>query len=217
MGKIDLHTHSVASPDGGLRLDDYRTMLESGGLDTVAITDHDTITFAVDAHKKLGDRIVIGEEITTVEGEIIGLFLKQRVPPQLSAEETIRHIRRQGGLVYIPHPFEKVRRGLRLCVLERIAVDTDIIEIHNGRAYFEDKSTAACRFTKKHGLAGAASSDAHGRMGWGRTYSMIEQLPTRDNLVKLLGTADYSSKKVGFNGVFYPKLNRLRKRLTHAA
>lgn len=213
--KIDLHTHSIASPDGGLRALDYRRMLDSGGLDAVAVTDHDSILFAHDLHKKLGDRIIVGEEITTTDGEIIGLFLNHRVSPGLSPEETVQNIHLQGGLVYIPHPFENVRKGVSHGVLERIAADVDIIEVYNGRAYFQDKSSDARHWAKSCQLVGAASSDAHGRIGWGRTYSLTSGQPTKENLVSLLRAASLCSQKVGIRGIFYPKLNRIRKRYAH--
>ncbi len=111
MFKVDLHTHSVASPDGGLTAQDYLQFLEKKDLQVIAITDHDTITFASDLQAQLGVRIIVGEEITTTEGEIIGLFLSKGIPPGLSPEETIHRIRRQNGLVYIPHPFETVRKS----------------------------------------------------------------------------------------------------------
>lgn len=216
MPKIDLHTHSIASPDGALTAADYRQMLATGKLDVIAVTDHDTIDFATALHEQLGGRIIIGEEITTLQGEIIGLFLTATVPPRLSPEETVRRIKAQGGLVYIPHPFETVRKGLSLETLARLAEDVDIIETCNGRAYFQDQSRAAAEWAGSHKLPGAASSDAHGRRGWGRTYSLVSQQPTRENLTGLLQNAQHTTKKVGLLGLCYPKLNRLRKRLHHA-
>lgn len=213
MYKVDLHTHSTASPDGGLRLDDYRRMLESGQLDSIAVTDHDAIEGALQLRQELGERIIVGEEITTTEGEIIGLYLNQLVPPGQTPEETVKLIRAQNGLVYIPHPFETVRKGLPLATLDRIGPEVDIVEIHNGRAYFQDKSSDARAWAEAHGVAMAASSDAHGRAGWGRTFSLVTELATSDRLKALLNQPEFHSKKVGPRGVLYPKLNRLRKRL----
>lgn len=219
MFKLDLHTHSIASPDGGLRERDYRAMLE-GQLDCIAVTDHNTIAFAQKLHKTLGDKIIVGEEITAEEGEVIGLYLRKAVPPGLSVVETVAAIHKQGGLVYIPHPFETVRKGLPLVVLDEIAADVDIIEIHNGRAMFQNKSIEALQWAQAHHVAGAASSDVHGRRGWGRTYSVVEQEPNQANLTKVLGLARYSNGFVGPMGVLYPKVNRqlhhVRKRLGRA-
>src|SRR5262245_43185713 len=110
--KIDLHTHSIASPDRSLSAKNYQKMLASGKLDYVAVTDHNVIDFARILHDQLGEQIIVGEEIATSEGEIIGLYLTSVVPSGLSAAETVRAIKDQDGLVYIPHPFETLRNGL---------------------------------------------------------------------------------------------------------
>jgi len=214
MYKIDLHTHSEGSPDGALRIRHYRAMLERGGLDAIAVTDHDTIALAEALRAELGDRIIIGEEISTMDGEIIGLYLQQAIPPGLSARQTVRAIKAQHGLVYVPHPFETVRKGLSAKMLDSIAADVDIIEIRNGRAVFQNKSEDALHWAALHGVAGAASSDAHGWRGWGRTYSMVSELPTAATLVRLLERATHNTQTVGWVALAYPKFNRLRGKLS---
>ena len=213
--KVDFHTHSLASPDGSLTIDDYERKLTGGELDCVAITDHNTTEFALLAHKRLGDRIIVGEEVTTREGEIIGLYLKAKVPPHMSALETVRHIRKQGGLVYIPHPFETVRKGVTLETLDSIADEVDIIETHNGRAIFQNFGRQAAAWGEAHGVPGAAGSDAHGRIGWGRTYTVLGSLPDRRQVVRMLDGATCKRAWPGFAAILYPKFNRLRKRAHH--
>jgi predicted metal-dependent phosphoesterase TrpH len=210
--KIDLHTHSIASPDGSLTEAQYRQMLDSGGLDCVAITDHNTTAFARELQRKLRDRIIVGEEITTADGEIIGLYLKRDIPSGLSALETVQAIKEQGGLVYIPHPFETVRKGVSLNTLEAIAGYVDIVEIVNGRAVFQNKSKQAGRWAAQHRLPGAASSDAHGWHGWGKTYSIVEHMPARTTLPELLVASTHRTASPGIRGVLYPKFNRLRRK-----
>lgn len=209
--RIDLHTHSIASPDGGLRLQDYKDALEAGQLDYIAITDHDRIDFALEAQQQLGERIIVGEEISTTDGEVIGLFLKEQVPPGLGLAETVTQIQAQGGLVYVPHPFETVRSGVSAEGLATIADAVAIIETYNGRAIFQDKGADAQRWAQTHDKATAASSDAHGRFGWRKTYSIVSQEPTAANLVELLRLARYATKRVGL-GILYPKLNRIRNK-----
>jgi predicted metal-dependent phosphoesterase TrpH len=216
MYKVDLHTHSVASPDGALAPKHYRRVLEQGRLDCIAVTDHNTIALALKLHAELGDRIIVGEEITTTEGEIIGLYLSEAIPAKLSAAETVRRIRKQGGLVYIPHPFETVRKGISVETLQSIAKEVDIIEVHNGRAVFQNRSPQAVAWAGEHTVPGAASSDAHGISGWVRTYTMLGTMPTRQNLTKLLTTASYQRGFPGVRGMLYPKFNRLRARSRHA-
>ncbi len=213
--KIDLHTHSIASPDGALTEADYRKMLESNGLDYIAVTDHNTAEFALQLKAtlgKLGDRIIVGEEIRTTQGEIIGLFLKESIPKLLTPLETVEAIRKQGGLVCIPHPFENVRRGMSRRSLEAIAGDIDMIEVHNGRAVFQNKSKQAYAWAATHGCAGVASSDCHAATGWGRTYTSIKAPPKRGNLVELLQDANYAVRFPGVKAVLYPKLNKFKTR-----
>lgn len=224
MPKLDLHTHSVASPDGGLTAADYRRILTSGKLDYVAITDHNTVDFALQLQAewqktdpKLAAKIIVGEEIRTTAGEIIGLYLQRTVPKLLSPQETVAAIRAQGGLVCIPHPFETVRSGMPAAALEPIAGKVDAMEVHNGRAVFQNKSQQAYAWVAQHGCAGVASSDAHTHSGWGRTYTTVTAAPTRETLVALLQEATQArAYHVGFPGVravAAPKANKLKKKL----
>ena len=210
---IDLHTHSEGSPDGGLRLRDYARMLTSGTLQTIAITDHDDIAFAQSVQESLGNQIIVGEEITTKDGELIGLFLKARIMPGLSAHETAEAIKAQDGLVYIPHPFETVRKGIAQQTLDEIAELVDIVEVHNGRAIFQNRGAIAQTWAEAHSKAMAASSDAHGKRGWGKTFSIVTEVPRQSTLVSLLKSAELSRGTVGLRGVLYPKQNRLKRRL----
>jgi predicted metal-dependent phosphoesterase TrpH len=191
-------------------------MIASGKLDYIAITDHDRIDFALEARKKLGDVIIVGEEIKTIEGELVGLFLRNVIPAGLTAQETAERIHAQGGLVYVPHPFETVRSGVTDAALYKIADLVDIMEIFNGRAMFQNCSQLAMAWTLQHNCSAAASSDAHGKSGWGRTYSEISLVPTTKTLAQSLANARYNKELVGIRGILYPKFNRLRKRLLHA-
>lgn len=212
MFKIDLHTHSIASPDGGLTEKYYESALNKKVLDAAAITDHNTIEFAVEMNKKLGSRIIVGEEIMTESGEVIGLYLKKHVPAGLPLSETVDRIKSQGGLVYIPHPFEKVRSGIAKAELEKHLDQIDIIEVINGRAFVGNKAVEASIFAEDNGLPGAASSDAHGSSGWGRTYTAVSAMPTRENLAELVSAGTKTYKRPGLRMVLYPKYNRFRRK-----
>lgn len=216
MFKLDLHTHSIASPDGSLSLADYQRMLERRGLDYVAVTDHNSIDFALELKHQLSDRIIIGEEIMTRDGEIVGLYLQEAIPAGLGAAEAIRRIHAQGGLVYAPHPFATNPKGLSVTVLDALADQIDVIETHNGRAIFQDKNAKVRAWAEAHHKPMAASSDAHGRGGWGRAYTIIKSVPTRENLVEQLAKATYQMGFAGTRGVLYPKANRMRKRFHRA-
>lgn len=213
MFKVDLHTHSEASPDGGLNLTQYERALSSGTLQMIAITDHNTVEFARHARKKLGGSIIIGEEIMTNEGEIIGLFLQETIAPYQSLEATIAAIRAQHGVVYVPHPFETVRKGLSANALQRIANDIDLIEVYNGRAMQKSAQKKAMQWAKEHGVPGVASSDAHGNRGWGRTYTTIGAALTSANVAAVFANAQHARKNVGIIGRMYPTLHRTKKRV----
>jgi predicted metal-dependent phosphoesterase TrpH len=217
MFKVDLHTHSSASPDGGITVKQYCRAIESGVLDCIAITDHNRIDMAVEMHRQLGERIIVGEEIMTDAGEVIGLYLEEPVEPGLSPMETVLRIKAQNGLVYIPHPFETVRSGLHPEVLEDIQDEVDIIEVCNGRAFAQNRSEQAVVWSRLNDVPGAASSDAHGVRGLGRTYTRMDRMPDRGSLIGLLASATAVTGRPTVRSLLYPKYNRLRKRLRREA
>lgn len=217
MLKIDLHTHSSASPDGGISAAQYQKALDSGLLDCIAVTDHNRIDFATRLQHELDDRIIIGEEIMTSLGEIIGLFLTSPILPRLTPHETIRQIKEQGGLIYVPHPFEKNRRGLEPNILEEVADFVDILEVCNGRAFLQNRSSQAFVWARLNKTTRAASSDAHGNRGLGKTYTIVNKLPTRANLLEQLDSGTLITDRPGIRALLYPKYHRLRKKIRKTA
>lgn len=213
MYRLDLHTHSSASPDGGISENQYRRALESGLLDYLAITDHNRIDFATRLRAGLGDQVIVGEEIMTTAGEIIGLYLERPIQPGLSPQETIKQIKQQGGLVYIPHPFETIRKGLHPAVLEDIYELVDIIETCNGRAFLQNRSQQAVVWARLNQVVTAASSDAHGFKGLGKTFNLIDKKPERNNLLDLLSKGTPMTDRPGLRALLYPKYNRAKKKL----
>lgn len=216
MYKIDLHTHSTASPDGGISRLQYQKILHTGQLDYVAVTDHNTISFAHLLHKEFGDRVIIGEEIMTSAGEIIGLYLEEVIEPGLTPLETVKRIKEQNGIVYIPHPFETVRKGIRESVLNELIDYVDLIEVYNGRAFAQNRKTTAAVWSRLHQVTGVASSDAHGPRGIGRTHTQITQTPNRDTILAQLAKATLHIKPPTLPALLYPKYHRLRKKLRRA-
>lgn len=213
MYKVDLHTHSEASPDGGISPEQYAKALENEKLDFIAITDHDRIDFALGLQKALGDKIIVGEEITTAQGELIGLYLHEKIPAGASARDTAQLIKDQGGLVYVPHPFETVRKGIQMQTLEDIADMVDIIEIHNGRALSQKNALKAATWAKMHNKPGASSSDAHGYRGLGHSYSILTELPSRGSLTTSIKMTALAHRRAPAYTLLYPKINRLSKKV----
>lgn len=212
MYKLDLHTHSSASPDGGINIDGYRKALSSQLLDFIAVTDHNTIDFALHLRDALGHQIIVGEEIMTNAGEIIGLYLTRTVKPRQTLTKTIADIKSQGGLVYVPHPFETVRHGVHPKELDAVIDQIDLIEIVNGRAFLQNKSQQAAVFAKLNKKPGVASSDAHGFKGLGRTFTSVQKPVTRETLVTQLTSGSPYTSRPSARALLYPKYNKLKKK-----
>lgn len=213
MFKVDLHTHSSLSPDGGIKKQQYIDALDSGLLDAIAITDHNDMAFALELQQERGDQIIVGEEIMTTHGEIIGLYLTKRIAPGLSPHETVKQIKDQGGLVYIPHPFETVRKGITPQALEEIADHIDLVEVCNGRAFLQNRGNQAVVWARMNSVTGAASSDAHGVKGLGRTYNDLSEMPTKETLQSLVEHGVLRTAHPSVRSLLYPKYHRLRKRV----
>jgi len=167
--KADLHTHTYFSPDSLTSPEKYVQACLKRRVNCVAVTDHNAIGGALAVEKLASLRVIIGEEVESSEGEIIGFFLQEEVPAGLSPEETVRRIKGQGGLVCIPHPFDRLR-GTRLAeaALMRILPQVDIIEVLNARTTLRSDNERAVRFAQEHGLAMSAGSDAHSARELGR-------------------------------------------------
>jgi predicted metal-dependent phosphoesterase TrpH len=213
MYKVDLHTHSNASPDGGISEEQYRKALENNVVDYIAITDHNQLGTALELQRALGERIIVGEEIMSSAGEIVGLYLTQRVEPGLTPLETVKQIKDQNGLVYIPHPFETVRKGLHPSMLEELVDYVDLMEVCNGRAFLQNRSTQAAVWARLNHKTGAASSDAHGYHGLGRTFTQVADKVDRDNLLELMAGGTLRTAHPSVRALLYPKYHRLRRKL----
>jgi hypothetical protein len=167
--KADLHTHTYFSPDALTSPEKYVQTCLKRRINCVAVTDHNDIGGALAVQKLASFRVIIGEEVESLEGEIIGLFLREEVPAGLSPEESVRRIKDQGGLVCVPHPFDRFRREhLAEAALMRILPQVDIIEALNARTTLRADNERASRFAQEHGLAMSAGSDAHSPRELGR-------------------------------------------------
>lgn len=170
MLKADLHTHTYFSPDALSSPEKYVQACQKRGVNCVAVTEHGNIAGALAVQKLAPFTVIIGEEVRSSEGEIIGLFLREEVPGGLSPEETVRRIKEQGGLVLVPHPFDNFRGHLREEALERILPQVDAIEVLNARVAFRRDNERAARFAAEHRLPASAGSDAHSVWEVGRAY-----------------------------------------------
>lgn len=167
--KIDLHCHTEASFDCVTPLSRMLKRLRSRGVAVQAVTDHNKI-WGAQQLRALAEAqggpdtptIIVGEEVSTTEGELIGLFLETCIPKGLTPEETVSRIKAQGGLVLVPHGFDPLKRHrLRPEALARIAHEVDIIESFNARVSKPRWNEAAAAWAAAHGIAQSAGSDAH--------------------------------------------------------
>ncbi|HSW88917.1 MAG TPA: PHP-associated domain-containing protein [Candidatus Saccharimonadales bacterium] len=212
MYKVDLHTHSIISHDGGISRSQYKQILKDKVVDFIAVTDHNDTRFAKELNAELGPQIIVGEEITTLDGEIIGLFLNKTIPSSLSAIETVRKIKNDNGLVYIPHPFETNRYGLQEDVLKAIIRNIDILEVFNGRGIIRGRGEKAQDLAENYKIAMSASSDAHCRLGMGSTFTIINKVPTQKTLVMQLEKGILEKKYPALISLLCPSINKIKNK-----
>ena len=174
--KVDMHVHTSCSKDGLLSPEEIVVNCRQKGLGALAVTDHDTIAGALAVRDVAPFPIIVGQEVSTPQGEVLGLFLEREVPRGLSPLEAIASIKEQGGLAGVPHPFDKFRReALGERVLMEIAGELDFVEAFNSRVTFPGDNRRAQEFARSRGLPCTAGSDAHSRYELGRAY--VEMAP----------------------------------------
>ncbi len=162
--KIDLHLHTNHSACSSLKIEDIINACQKYGISLVAITDHNSINGAFEFERKAEKyhiKTIIGEEISTTGGHLIGLFLKEFIYPGLSPIKTAKIIKKQGGLVYVPHPIDITRPNcLGLKNIKEILPYVDMIEIVNSRTIAPSLSRRIPKFSQQYSLLAVAGSDA---------------------------------------------------------
>jgi predicted metal-dependent phosphoesterase TrpH len=167
----DLHMHTSWSHDCSIDAAELVDHAEAEGLGAIAVTDHNVFGGALETADYARDRdlvVICGEEVKTDDqGEVIGLFLEREIPRGMSFGDTIAAIREQGGLVYVPHPFDRLHAIPDPRTLHRHLADIDVLEVYNARLLFEAYNDEALRFARKYNLTMGAGSDAHVLQGVG--------------------------------------------------
>jgi len=197
--KYEFHVHTIASKDSILTYPFILLLCKLKRIDGLAITDHNEIKNAIKYKKKLKKHnidVVVGEEILTNKGEIIGLFLKEKIEPNMSPEETIEKIKSQNGIVYVPHPFDEKR--YKTVLKEEVIKDNkdriDFIEIHNGRNIENEYSLKQEAIQIKYGINPIIGSDAHTFFELGRNVIYTKKNVTKDNIVEEIKNAIFVKK-----------------------
>jgi predicted metal-dependent phosphoesterase TrpH len=167
----DLHMHTSWSPDCAVDPADLVMHAAAIGLGAIAVTDHNVFGGALETKELARDHelvVIPGEEVKTDgQGEVIGLFLREEIPRGLSFPDTLAAIKEQDGLVYLPHPFDRMHSIPDPATLQRHLADIDIFEVYNARLLFEAYNDEALRFARKYNLTMGAGSDAHVLQGVG--------------------------------------------------
>jgi hypothetical protein len=191
----DLHMHTHHSGDCATPVDDLLDEAVARGLSVIAVTDHNTIAGGLEAAERARERgldlqVIVGSELmTNGQGEVIGLFLREEIPAGLSFAETLAQIRAQGGLVYIPHPFDRMHSIPSPETLRRHVDQIDVLETANGRLYFERDNDESERFAERWNLLRGAGSDAHVTEGLATAVLRLPAFEGPDGLLASLRSA----------------------------
>ncbi len=190
----DLHMHTSWSHDCSIEVDELLDHAEAEGLGAIAITDHNVFGGAAEAVERARGRdliVIPGEEVKTDDqGEVIGLFLREEIPRGMSFSETVAAIREQEGVVYLPHPFDRMHAIPFPATLHRQLHELDVLEVYNARLLFEGYNDEAVRFARKYGLPGGAGSDAHVLQGVGTGALRMRSFEGPEEFLLSLRTAE---------------------------
>lgn len=216
--KTEFHIHTKFSNDSSMGKFALYFMCKVRGVNCLAITDHNEIKGALNYKPWLeskGIQVIVGEEIFTSEGEIIGLFLTKKVQPHLSPEETIHEIKIQNGIVYVPHPYDEKRHQtvLSLDALARCADQIDCIEVYNGRNVKPEFSIKQNELSNRFMIQPIVGCDAHCFFEIGRNACITKASFSKNNFKKLLREAEFQTKSCLKFSHFATRVIRVKKLL----
>lgn len=213
--KIEFHIHTISSKDSLLNKWFMLFVLKLKRINAIAITDHNEIKGAIKYKKFFEKRkinVIVGEEIFSSDGEIIGLFLSKKIPKGMSAIDTVKEIISQDGLVYIPHPYDEKRKNTVISelALKDIYKYVDFIEVHNGRNISNFFSEKQNQIAIKYNLRKIVGSDAHTFYELGRNYCIITSF-SKETLKHEIENATFKRSKCIKFAHFNTKIAKLIK------
>jgi glycosyltransferase involved in cell wall biosynthesis len=193
---VDLHMHTDHSHDCATPVEVLLATAAEQGLGAIAITDHNEVSGALEAQAKAnGIKIIVAEEVKTAsQGEVIGLFITEKIPRGLTLRETVDEIKRQGGLVYVPHPFDRMHSVPDYEHLLTILGDVDAIEVYNPRVAIGSFNEEAARFAAKYRIVAGAGSDSHVAAGLGSVRIRMRDFDGPQEFLESLRDADIVTK-----------------------
>jgi len=195
---VDLHMHTDHSGDCATPVEVLLATAAEQGLGAIAVTDHNEVSGALEARRQAAEmdpahpvKVIVAEEVKTAEqGEVIGLFIEEKIPRGLSLEETVAEIKRQGGLVYVPHPFDRMHSVPDYEHLLKILDDVDAIEVFNPRVAIGAFNEEAARFAAKYRIVAGAGSDSHVAQGLGSVRIRMRDFDGPQEFLQSLRDAD---------------------------
>ena len=195
---VDLHMHTDHSSDCATPVETLLATAAEAGLGAIAITDHNEVSGALAAREiapDYGVKVIVAEEVKTAEqGEVIGLFIKELIPRGMTMAETIAEIRRQGGLVYVPHPFDRLHSVPDYEHLLDMVEEIDIIEVFNPRVALTAFNEEAERFAEKYRIVPGAGSDSHVAQGLGSVMTRVHDFDGPEEFLEAMRSADIVRK-----------------------
>jgi predicted metal-dependent phosphoesterase TrpH len=201
----DFHIHTRFSRDSLLTEERLIETAIERGLTHVAVTNHNNVEGAMAARDKVAElgltdqlTVILGEEVSTADGEVVGVFLERTIPRGLSANETADEIHRQGGLVSIPHPFDPFRAShIKEGPLRNLAEmgKIDMVEIFNCRVTFQRHNQEAAEFASRYGIPGIAASDSHSSFEVAMAFNAMPHFDTADELRRTLPENDWHASR----------------------
>lgn len=187
----ELHTHTLYSRDSLTPLDVFLATCRRKGLDRVAVTDHNTIAGALRLKEMDPERIIVGEEIRTTQGELIAYFLTEEIPADLPPRAVIDRVREQGGVVGASHPLDRLRsEAMGAAALMPLLDHLDFLEVYNARCIIGADNRAAQDLALQHGIPMTAGSDAHSPWELGRAVTMLPAFDSPATFLKGLPQAE---------------------------
>ncbi len=189
---VDLHMHTDHSSDCATPVEVLLATAKARGLGAIAVTDHNEISGALEAQAKAqGIKVIVGEEVKTADqGEVIGLFIRELIPKGLTLQATIAEIKRQGGIVYVPHPFDRMHAVPDYEHLTAVLDEVDAIEVFNPRVAIQEFNEEAARFAAKFRIPAGAGSDAHVAQGLGSVRIRMPDFDGPEEFMEALREAD---------------------------
>jgi predicted metal-dependent phosphoesterase TrpH len=197
--EVDLHMHTDHSPDCATPVEVLLETARDRGLGAIAVTDHNVVSGALEARRIAdqmgGIKVIVAEEVKTAEqGEVIGLFLEEKIEKGMTMAETIAEIRRQGGLVYVPHPFDRFHSVPDYEHLLDIVEEIDVLEVFNPRVAVTAFNEEAERFARKYRIVPGAGSDSHVAQGLGSVRVRIQDFDGAEEFLEAMRDADITRK-----------------------